>query len=179
MPDKKFYELSGDAPGLVWLAQYSHDEPKAYCKKHRLKLVRDRSYIGYLICPENLERFNLRFQFEDQDADLAHQKIFGENLKNLELVRIEPEGYEVVARELNKKNPDYWVDSKLSNTSKGLQLMVQVGKRDGSGKKVQLFVEPAAKRIDFDRSGSDIHPTGIFAEVIAKFKDAESTISQK
>lgn len=177
--EKKFYELEGDVPGLVWLAQFSDLLPEAYCKHHRLKLVRDRNYLGYLLCPEDKERFDLRFEIEKDDAELARQKIFKTGVEELDLVRIDPMGYQVLAKETTKKNPDYWIESKLSNTSRGLQLMVQVGKKDSSGEKVQLFVEPAAKRIDFDRGGKDIHPTGIFTSVTAEFKNSKSTIADK
>jgi hypothetical protein len=177
MAEKKFYELEGDAPGLVWLAQYSNINPEAYCKRHRLKLVFDDYHT--LICPDDREEFRLRFDYEEEDADLARQKIFRNGVKELDIVRIDPEGYQVLAREQNRKNPNYWIDAKLSNTSRGLQLMVQVGKKDATGEKVQLFVEPAARRIDFDRNGHDIHPTGIFAKVTAEFKDSQSTISSK
>ncbi len=177
--EQKFYELSGDSEGLIWLAGFSDDLPEAYCKKHRLKLIRDRRRIGYLICPEDRNSFNLRFDLEHEDANLARQKIFDKPLSDLSLVRIDPEGYQVIAKETNRKNPNYWIESKLSNTSKGLQLMVQVGKRDELGEKVQIFVEPSAQRMDFDRGGKDIHPTGIFTKLTAEFKNSKNTISKK
>lgn len=177
--EKRLYELEGDIKGLVWLAQYSNRPPEAYCKHHRLKLVMNGNYIGYLICPEDKERFDLRFNYESEDAELARQKIFRDEVDNLELVRIDPQGYRVLAKETIRQNPNYWIESKLSNTSKGLQLMVQVGKKNDSGEKVQLFVEPSAKRIDFDRSEKDIHPTGIFTKITADFKDSKTTITKK
>ncbi|HEX5395264.1 MAG TPA: hypothetical protein VFW52_02875 [Candidatus Saccharimonadales bacterium] len=178
MPEKKFFELEGDSKGLIWLAHFSNNPPVPYCKKHRLVLIRDVMDVKLLKCPEDSERFTLRHHLA-QDAELARQKIFHDSVENLELVRIDPEGYQVVAKETLRKDPNFWIEAKLSNTSKGLQLMVQTGKKDQSGEKVQLFVEPAAKRMDFDRGGSDIHPSGIFTKVVADFKDTSVEIADK
>jgi hypothetical protein len=177
-PRERLYELEGDAPGLVWLAKYSDLQPKPYCKQHRLKLIRHPGRHGYLMCAEDKEVFKLRLDWV-HDADLARQKIFNQAIEELELVRIDPLGYQVLAKETVKKNPDYWLEAKLSNTAKGLQLMVQVGKKNESGQKVQLFVEPAAKRIDFDQSEKDIHPVGLFSLVTAEFKNSKTTIKNK
>jgi hypothetical protein len=59
-----------------------------------------------------------------------------------------------------------------------LELMIQVGKKDGS-KKVQLFVDLPAERMGFDTGDKDRHPSGLFAEVKATFKDSDTTISDK
>lgn len=177
MPDKKFYELQGDPPGLVWLAQYSNRDTIAYCKKHRVQLEMGDD-VDELYCPDDNELFTLKNELSVIEK-LARQKIFNDDVKDLEIIRIDPEGYQVIAKESIKKDPDFWVEAKLSNTSKGLQLMVQVGKKDESGEKVQLFVEPAARRMDFDRNGKDIHPVGVFTKVIAEFKDSSSSITGK
>ena len=175
--DKTFFELTGDPKGLIWLAEYSNRAPMAYCKKHRIKLVIGDD-VDELYCPEYNEEFSLRNDISVIE-ELARQKIFKDDVKDLQLVHIDPEGYQVIAKETVKSNPDFWVEAKLSETARGLQLMVQVGKKDESGEKVQLFVEPAAKRMDFDRGGNDIHPAGIFTKVTAEFTDSKSTISKK
>lgn len=175
--EKKFYELAGDPDGLVWLAQYSNRNPDAYCKKHRIRLLAGDD-TDELYCPEDEAHFILKNEISVIE-ELARQKIFRDEVKDLQIVSIDPEGYQVVAKETVKKDPNFWVEAKLSNTSRGLQLMVQVGKKDGSGEKVQLFVEPAARRMDFDRGGSDIHPTGLFSRVVADFKDSKITIADK
>jgi hypothetical protein len=178
MPESKFYELEGDDQGLVWFAQFSNRQPVPYCKKHRLVLIQDPMSFRQLKCPEDNKIFRLRNNLP-QDKELARQKIFHKAVEELELVRIDPEGYQVVAKETVKNDPAFWIEAKLSNTSRGLQLMIQAGKRDQSGKKVQLFVEPASKRMDFDRNGNDIHPSGMFTRVTAEFKDTKSEISKK
>lgn len=177
MLEKKFYELTGDPPGLVWLAQYSNRPPEAYCKKHRIKLVIGDD-VDELYCPEDNKSFTLKNEIAVIE-ELARQKIFRNDVKDLQLVRIDPEGYQVLAKETISKDPSFWVETKLSNTARGLQLMIQVGKKDKSGNKVQLFVEPAAKRMDFDRSGSDVHPVGLFSKVTAEFKDSSTVIADK
>jgi hypothetical protein len=175
--EKKFYELTGDPDGLVWLAQYSNHVPEAFCKKHRIKLIIGDD-VDELYCPEDNELFSLKNDISVVE-ELARQKIFRDDVKDLKIVKIDPEGYQVIAKETVKTDPKFWVEAKLSNTNRGLQLMVQVGKKDESGQKVQLFIEPAAKRMDFDRGGSDIHPTGIFSKVTAEFKDSSTIISEK
>ena len=179
MPEKKFYEIEGYADGLIWLAQYSNRNLEPYCNTHRVKLVetwipRKSSY--HLSCPKDNQVFYLNNSVEIT-LDLARQEIFETDLKDLDIVRIDPQGYQVLAKESIKKDPRYWIESKLSDTSKGLQLMVQVGKKTEEGKKVQLFVEPPSKRLGFDKSAKDQHPSGLFTEVNAKFKDSQTTIS--
>jgi hypothetical protein len=180
MPDKKFYEIEGYPEGLIWLAQFSNRNPEPYCKEHTVKLV--KTWVGrvgayHFSCPKDNEVFFLNNTVEII-SDLARQEIFETDLKELEIVRIDPGGYQVLAKESIKKDPRYWIEAKLSDTSKGLQLMVQAGKRDGDGKKVQLFVEPPSKRLGFDKSSKDQHPNGLFTEVKATFKDSTSTIEE-
>lgn len=176
--EKKFYDITGYPPGVIWLAQFSDRDPLPYCKKHIVKLndYPDMYVDGILYCPKDRETFTFHTSVEVA-TNLARQEIFDSNLKQLEVVRIDPEGYQVLARELNKKDPRYWIDVKLSETSKGLQLMVQAGKRNKDDQKVQLFVEPSAKRLGFDQGAKDQHPNGIFKEVRAIFKDSQTVIS--
>lgn len=174
--ESQFYELAGDAPGLLWFGQGRGVDPIPYCKTHRVALILYQHRPPRLQCPEDLEMFKLRINLVT-DTSLARQKIYSEDLRNLPIVRIDPQGYEVLAREINKKDPRYWVDAKLSDTGKGLQLMVQAGKRNVDGKKVQLFVDLPAKRMSFDYNAKDQHPSGLFTTLNAEFKDTETTIS--
>ncbi len=173
----QMFEILGDTEGVLWFGRYSDEEPIPYCKEHRKKLL-SSYYERNLICPKDRRQFVLGNSFHTH-AEFIRQEIFDTDMKELQVVRIDPDGYQVISKETTEKHPEFWVESKLSNTSKGLQLMVQVGKKDGSGEKVQLFVEPAAERMDFDRGGSDIHPSGVFTEVTAVFKNSSTNFEAK
>ena len=75
--------------------------------------------------------------------------------------------------EIKSKSDDnkYFITAKLVKSQRGHQLLLYAGER-GKPKKAHLFIEPDIKRMDFDRK--DIHPTDIFLEVKATFKDGSS-----
>jgi hypothetical protein len=180
---EKFYEFPEDPDGLIWLVKDPIKTPRPYCNKHRVRLVPEPMSFNFpkdliLVCPQDSEQFRTLHGLRIA-ANLVSQKVFNTRLRDLKVVRIDPDGYQVLAKETVAKNPLYWIDAKLSNTSRGLQLMIQAGKKNKKGEKVQLFVEPAAKRMDFDRNGKDIHPNGVFAIVTAEFKESTTTISDK
>jgi hypothetical protein len=179
MNPKNLYYIDGDPEAVVWYVPKEGD-PIAYCKEHLVPLTYwDKAavseYMKRLECPFDQAVFQLR--------NITHiHRSFVKNmtnrnaLKDYKVVRVEAQGTTVLAKERVETDPRYFIESKLSDTSKGLELMVQVGKRDEKGKKVQLFVVPPSRRMGFDTSDKDFHPTGLFAEVRAIFKDSETKI---
>ena len=177
MPEKKFYKLEGEPEGLRWLSQFSDKAPIPYCEQHeiRLEIDQDDHYRETLFCPFDRKEFALRNTILVQEK-MALGMIYKNSIKDLEVIRIDSEGSRVLAKEKVKLLEEYWIETKVSNTAAGVQIMIQIGKRDESGKKVQLFVDPPRERLSFDSNDKDIHPAGIFSKVTSQFKDSVTII---
>lgn len=174
--EEKFYELEIQPEGILWKAQHPSSRPKAYCKQHLSPLHPEDPETLY--CLKGGESFNTDVPYLALQS-YARDLIFTHKLSDLKIVRIDSQGAPVLAKERNETLPGYFIESKLSDTRKGLELMVQVGKKDQSDKKVQLFVDLPAERMGFDKSSKDKHPVGLFAEVTAIFNNSISKIKKK
>ena len=170
------YHVSGDPKNLYWYYETGSVWPLPFCTKHQIAMICD-SDDKAIICIDCLDGISLGIFTYAERRRYVHQKIEGLKIAKYKAVRLETEGSAVLAREEIVDNDDYFVDAKLSDTGGGLQLMVLVGKKDKSGKKVQLFVEPGTKRLNFDRNETDMHPTGIFTRIVAQFKDSSQVIT--
>lgn len=176
--ERKFYTFDTDPEGLIWLPSTMRGaSPEGYCRTHQVPVALGRTDYGRerVYCPIDQENFPIRNDYNVQ-RQAAYHLINRDAIKDLKLVRIDSEGTEVLAKERNREHTDYWVDAKLQNTPQGVLLIVQAGKRDKAGKKVQLFIDPPRGMIRFDISEKDQHPSGLFTEVRARFKSSESTI---
>lgn len=174
---KKFYKLEGEPEGLLWLSEYSDRKPIAYCERHQLPLEIDWEWDEekMLFCPFDNEHFQIKNSLETHEK-LVLGMIYKDSLQDLKIVRIDSEGSTILAKERVNIIKEYWIETKVSNTRTGVQIMIQVGKRDESGKKVQMFVDAPRQRLSFDISDKDLHPAGVFSKVTAEFKDAVTMI---
>lgn len=178
MTDKTFYTIEEDPEGIVWkMPLWKNEVTTPYCKEHLVPLLYDSLLSDDLECPRGDESFELKYTLQKY-REYVYQVVRDGELEDLQIVRLDNKGSAVLARETNKTNPLYFIESKLSDTKKGLELMIQVGKKDGS-KKVQLFVDLPAERMGFDTSDKDRHPSGLFTEVKATFKDSSTIIEEK
>ncbi len=175
--EEKLYELELGPDGVLWKTRKgSTTLPKPYCKEHLAPVHPEDNET--LICLKGHESFDLWAPYTAHQG-YVRDLINSQKLSELAVVRIDTEGAPVLAKEKEQTNQDYWIESKLRDTKKGLELMVQVGKRDSTGKKVQLFVDLPAERLGFDKSHKDNHPSGLFSEVRAVFKSSETEIRNK
>jgi hypothetical protein len=174
--DKKIYQFLGDPEDFCWLYDGFFAVPS--CSKHLIELgwypKNDYNSPYDLACKICKIRIHNEIDNFTDLKSFGKQRIEAQSLKDLQRIFIDEEGSAVLAREKIEKDPNYFVDAKLSNTSRGLQLMVIAGRKDENGKKVQLFVEPG--RMSFDHNRKDQHPTGLFAKVEATFKDSKTSI---
>lgn len=152
--------------------------PRAYCLVHKVSLqTPDLFNSSRLVCPYDRAVFSLGIAYDDYQTYILDM-INRDALKDLKIVRIDAEGATVLAKESIRKDPSYFIESKLTDTRKGLELMILVGKKDESGQKVQLFVDLPAQRLSFDHNAKDIHPSGLFSEIKATFKDSYTEITE-
>jgi len=78
------------------------------------------------------------------------------------------------------KDSKHFVKAELmASTKVGKRLVIYAGKLGKKGKKnrTQIFVEPETKRLSFDQT--DLHPTEVFTELEATFKDGSKHIIKK
>jgi hypothetical protein len=175
------FHFEHDPDGIVWLQpkQRSYADVSLYCDEHRVPLSTTRGALT-AICPVDSKFFKFSGSVYQQ-TKLANSLVTRERegLRKLKVARIDAGGNAVLAKEHKELNDQYWIDVKLSEATKGLEVMIQAGKRDKLNKKVQLFVDLPNQRLGFDRSSKDNHPTGLFTEVVAKFKDSATIIKKK
>ncbi len=174
--DRKVYKIESDPEGIFW--KPTKLSVKAYCEKHKVPLHEEHPLSEELECPIGDEWFTLKFKIQDYKK-YVKEIIDNPDIKDYKIVRIDSQGVGVLAKERNELDSRYFIESKLSDTQKGLELMIQVGKRDSKTKKVQLFVDLPAERLGFDKSSKDKHPSGMFSKITAEFKDSSTTIASK
>lgn len=186
MLEKNLYEIVGFPDGIVWeLDAASLVTP--HCKIHKMQLLEFPTAIiieGHLVagdsleCPTDGQKFTLKYDIPNAKKHVQ-SALRANELKDYKIVRIDPEGYDVVAKEHVNLKSDFWIETKLSETAKGLQLMIQAGKKSEDGKKSQLFVDLPAQRLGFDVSSKDRHPSGLFTTVNATFRNSSTTIDSR
>lgn len=170
------YHINGDPKNLYWYMQ--DNWPIPFCKKHNMGMI-GTDHFDRIRCEDCVEPVTLRARLHIYQQ-YVKRKIEGRTLaRHFKPVRIDTDGSTVLADERREIGEEYFVESKLSDTDGGLQLMIIAGKRDGDSKKVQLFVEPGTKRLNFDRNSQDQHPAGIFTIVKATFKGSSQTIEDE
>jgi hypothetical protein len=176
--DKKVYTIESDPDGIFWRPRANGLTPIPYCRIHGVPLNVGHPLSTELTCPIGDEEYDLKFDYQSYSG-LVKEIVNNPDIKNHKLIRIDNSGTRVIAKERIDTNPEYFIESKLSDTQKGLELMIQVGKTDKSGKKVQLFVDLPAERLGFDKSDKDKHPAGMFSEITATFKNSSTKITDK
>lgn len=174
--NKKVYVLESDPEGIFWKPTMTSAKP--YCHEHKVPLIEEGPFLRGLKCPVGDEVFQLKFGFQEY-RKYVKEVIGDPNIKDYKVVRLDTAGSTVLAKERVEIDSAYFIESKLSDTVKGLELMIQVGKKNEKGKKVQLFVDLPAERLGFDKSTKDKHPVGLFAKVTAVFKDSKTSIKAK
>ncbi|MBA2279117.1 hypothetical protein H0V99_01585 [Candidatus Saccharibacteria bacterium] len=175
--ESKFLIVETDPEDIMWLL-VTGAPPRAYCKKHTVPLEIAYDIFEVTFCPVDKKEFSFTNEYSIQQRLVEH---LGnrEALSKLKFVRLDSEGSRVIARESVDLLEEWWIEAKASDTSSGVQLMVQIGKRNESGKKVQLFVDTPRQRLGFDFSDKDTHPAGKLAEVVVTFKDSVTIIKAK
>ena len=180
--------LGIDPEGVVWKSSkpvISLDS-QPYCNKHKLPLQYVHDYVSddeyVLSCPEDSEEFQFKRGLYSHRKFII-MKMEAAGFKDMKVQYIDAEGNNVLAKERDELKGKsgkggYWVEAKLTDTAKGIQLMVQAGKKDNN-KKSQLFIDTPAQRLSFDKSEKDNHPSGMFTKVSAEFKDSTTEITHK
>jgi hypothetical protein len=121
--------------------------------------------------------FKITFDKDIQTQGKHFLRVF-ETLKykDAEMINLDGELIRLNVERL-KKDPDYWIEGKLSKNKKGEKhLMVLVGSRKDNDK-AQLFLDIDNERLSFDQNNS--HPKEILAKVTATFKHSKASIKTK
>jgi len=166
--------------GLNWDIDYDingNEYPLALCPKQKCNCKLIKSKEQYLIgeykyhCIKCDFKITLNKAIEDKGSDFLNV-LESLKYKDVEIINIDGELIRVQQEE--KRNDNYWVDVKISKNKKDeLQLMILAGSKK-SKDKVQLFLDPKNERLSFDQNND--HPRGIFAKVIAIFKNSKTEI---
>ena len=174
--EKKFYRFDNNPEGIVWLVYGMNAQ--AYCDEHKVP-IRSREYYDHdeTYCPVDQRAFSFRNASLLEEQNLVIDLLDREHIKDLPVIRVDSEGVDVVAKEKIKLVDEYWIEGKVMDTAKGIQAMIQFGRRS-SPEKVQLFVDPGRQRVGFDLSDKDKHPAGVFSEVKVTFKDSVTIIKE-
>lgn len=127
-----------------------------------------------LSCPKCDFKTSLDNSFHEKRKDVL--KIMNSDYwEDAEVINIDGEmikvGKEVV------KDPDYWIEAKISKSVKGVkQLMVLVGSKKKQDK-TQLFIDIDNEKLSFDQN--DKHPKELLTKVTAEFKESKSKMELK
>lgn len=168
--------------GLHWVVNYDINGNPYYlalCPKQRCNCGLVKSKEKYSIgeykysCVKCDFKITLNKSIEEKSDEF--EKIF-ESLryKDAEIINIDGELIRVQREE--QTDDDYWIDAKISKNKKGdVQLMILAGSRKTKDK-TQLFLDPQNERLSFDQNND--HPTKVFSEVVAKFKNSSSIIQE-
>ncbi len=176
----KYYEFS-DEPiqGIKWL-YYGPNHTYPACMIHGTKLFVDEYYFECKQCgqifqiPHNFKTTKEYMSFGEEQIAAAQRKRGG-----IKTVRVDSEGRTILAEEHKQLDPRYFIDAQLADTQKGLELIVEVGKRNDTGQKVQLFVEPTQQHLSSSTTDKAKNQAGIFTRITAQFKNSSTTIEQK
>ena len=149
--------------------------PIPICPKHNLRMTPVKPYNGYLE-----DAMSLKCADGDnhqiprtisKEKQYVIDKIDARIFKNMKLLNLDDEAIPIAEDKTEIKSGKYFVKTRLINSKRGKQLVIYAGEK-GKQEKSQIFVEPEAKRLDFDRN--DIHPDEVFVEVTAKFRDGST-----
>lgn len=124
-----------------------------------------------LKCAEGPHYISMQRSYKDE-KDYVLDRIDAKVFKNMQVLNLDDEAVPIVKSKIKTKDEKYFVTSQLMQSKRGLQLVIYAGEKGKNLDKSQIFVEPAVKRLDFDRK--NIHPNDIFLEVKAIFQDGSS-----
>lgn len=147
---------------------------KARCPVDKCELNVDSKYKSHLSCPKCDFQIRLNKSFYEKKDD-ALKIMQSDYFKDAEIVNIDGEMIKINKEVI--KDSDYWIETKVSKSIKGVkQLMVLVGSKKETDK-TQLFLDIDNEKLSFDQK--DKHPREILAKVVAEFKESKSEIELK
>ena len=124
-PSGRFYKFSNDPPNIKWSVT-SSGKPVAYCETHLIPLSIDweNSNGESIFCPVDPNEYTrLQNSYEDQQEVVKHL-VNRDNLKDMETVNIDVDGYTTIAKEKKKLLKEYWIETKVYDSSNGVQAMI-------------------------------------------------------
>ena len=162
-------------------------EPQPICPTHHLRLVPLTGYVNddgrtirqpslseVLKCEEGEGHvIKLPRGYKAQQQYVLN-KLDAQSFARMKVLNIDDEAVPVAKEKL--KDSDYWVLAKVTESKSGPRLIVWAGQRSKNNK-IQLFVEPALKRMSFDQN--DDHPLEVFVKVEATFADGVKAVIKK
>ncbi len=164
---------------------YDEDKVVPLCPKDscRCKMIKDNIYHGSIlksywcrcINPECGFKLTLDTPLEEK-WHLLSEIIEWQSYREFEIIDLDGELIPINER---KKviDGDYWVDARISENKRGeKQLMVLAWSKKNKDK-TQLFLDSSKERFWFDQN--DTHPSEVFSEVFAIFKNSQSKLSGK
>ncbi len=153
--------------------------PIPLCPKHNLRLTPIGSPIALameLKCDDCDHRYKIPRALEDEEAYVLN-KIDSRQFKQMKPLNLDDEAVPLAKEKIaaSAESP-YWVEARLFNLKTGPTLVIYAGDKRREGK-TQVFVEPGARRVGFDRA--DSHPFEIFLKVEAIFDSGDKSTMSK
>ena len=167
---------------LLWeIRKFDQDYPwiiarcpskKCACELQESKIENSQKYRLYCVnCGYEIE-LNTSIDNLVKDFMLVYESA---SYQDAEIINLDGELVRLTREKI--KDPDYWIDAKLSKNKKGeIQLMVLAGSKKEKDK-AQLFIEPNKEKLGFDQNND--HPNKIFSKVVCTFKNSVAEMKSK
>lgn len=178
MLKSKIFRIDGIKWWITWITKTSTGgrRPVPLCPVHDLRMTPVRPYKGFfenatsLKCAEGPHSIKIPRNFGDEKRYVLN-RIDAKIFKNMEVINLDDEAVPIAESKVRSEDNKHFVISRLMESKRGLQLVLYAGEK-GKHEKTQIFVEPEMRRMDFDRN--NLHPSDVFLEVKAKYKDGSS-----